>query len=267
MKLLLAGDIVGDTGRRAFAKIVARLKERGEADVVIANAENAAGGKGLTGPLAQELFKAGADALTLGDHAWDRKELPNYLETEPRVLRPANFPPGCPGRGLATLDTDWGKVTVINLIGRTFMRPNDCPFRVAEDLLKNSALLGKTIVVDMHAEASSEKVVLGRLLDGRVTCVFGTHTHVQTSDERLLPRGAAYITDLGMTGARDSALGRDLDSVAFMIRTSRPSPFKVATGDPVLEGVIVDVDARTGKARGIRRLRESVKNESMVLGP
>ncbi len=256
MKLLMAGDIAGGTGRRAFAKVVRRLKASGEADFVIANAENAAGGKGLTGPLAEELFAAGADVLTLGDHAWDKKELPNYLETEHRVLRPANFAPGCPGRGHVTLETAWGKLTVVNVVGRTFMRPSDCPFRTVDAILKGAELLGKTIVVDMHAEATSEKIVMGRYLDGRATCVAGSHTHVQTSDERILPRGTAYITDLGMTGARDSALGRDLDSVTFMITTGRPATFKVATGDPVLEGVVVDVDGRTGKARGIVRIRE-----------
>ena len=257
MKILMAGDIVGSPGRRAFAQVVARLKQAGRADFVVANAENSAGGKGLSGPVAEELFAAGADVITLGDHAWDQKELIPYLDRETRVTRPANFAPGCPGRGCATVAGPEGtRVTVINLVGRVFMNNYDCPFRTVDALLKKEPDLGRVILVDMHAEATSEKVVIGRYLDGRVSCVVGTHTHVQTSDETILPKGTAYITDLGMTGAKDSALGRDLASVTQKMLTGMPAKFEVARDDLMLEDVLVDVDERNGQARSIRRLRE-----------
>lgn len=260
MKILMAGDIVGSPGRRAFAQVVARLKQAGKADFVVANAENAAGGKGLSGALAEELFGAGADVLTLGDHTWDQKEIVPYLEREPRVVRPANFAPGCPGRGCVTVEgAGKVRVTVISLVGRVFMNNYDCPFRTADALLKKEPDLGRIVLVDMHAEATSEKIVMGRYLDGRVSAVVGTHTHVQTSDESLLPKGTAFITDLGMTGAKDSALGRDLASVTQMMLTGMPVKFEVAKDDLALEGVIVDVDERTGRANSIKRLRESVQ--------
>mgnify|MGYP000518930144 CR=1 FL=1 len=259
MKILMAGDIVGAPGRRALALTVARLKAAGRVDFVVANAENAAGGKGLTGPLAEELFAAGADVLTLGDHAWDQKELAAYLEREPRVVRPANFAPGCPGRGLTTVTGPGGEpVTVINLVGRVFMNNYDCPFRTVDALLRRETNLGRVILVDLHAEATSEKIVMGRYLDGRVSAVVGTHTHVQTSDETVLPGGTAYITDLGMTGPQGTAIGRDLQSVVQMLLTGMPAKFEVGRGDPALEGVLLDVDERTGRARAVKRLREPV---------
>jgi 2',3'-cyclic-nucleotide 2'-phosphodiesterase len=260
MKILMAGDIVGAPGRRAFAQAVARLKQAGKVDFAVANAENAAGGKGLSGALAEELFAAGADVLTLGDHTWDQKEIVPYLEREPRVVRPANFAPACPGHGCVTVEGP-GKVrvTVISLVGRVFMNNYDCPFRTADALLKKEPDLGRIVLVDLHAEATSEKIIMGRYLDGRVSAVVGTHTHVQTSDETLLPKGTAFITDLGMTGAKDSALGRDLASVTQMMLTGMPAKFEVAQNDCVLEGVIVDVDERTGRASGIKRLREPVQ--------
>lgn len=256
MKLLMVGDIVGAPGRRAFEKVVEKLKKQGEADFVVANAENSAGGRGLTGPLAEEIFKAGADVITLGDHVWDRKELRPYLDTQEKVIRPANLAPGCPGRGMTVLGTDWGKVAVINLVGRVFMGPVDCPFRKADLLLGGLAGDVMIKIVDLHAEATSEKIVMGRYLAGRVSCVAGTHTHVQTSDEKILDGGTAYITDLGMTGPVDSALGRDLEQVTQMILSGMPDPFKVGHGEAVLEGIMVDVDRKTGRAESIRRIRE-----------
>ncbi len=255
MNILMAGDIVGGVGRRAFAKVVREYKERGRADFVVANAENAAGGKGLTGVLAEELFAAGADVLTLGDHAWDQKELSGYLQGERRLLRPANFAPGCPGRGHVTVESGQGKVTVINLVGRTFMRPSDCPFRAVDAILSAPEARGRIVLVDMHAEATSEKIAMGRYLDGRVTCVAGTHTHVQTSDETVLPHGTAYLTDLGITGPKDSVLGREAESVLFMIKTGMHAAFKVAKRDPVLEGLWLDVDMATGAVRSLSRVR------------
>lgn len=254
----MVGDISGSAGRLAFEKVVARFREQRRADFVVANAENAAGGRGITREIAAELFKAGADVLTLGDHVWDQKGTEALLASEPRLVRPANLPPGTPGTGCATVASPWGPVTVICLVGRTFMKPNDCPFRTVEAILERRAELGRVILVDMHAEATSEKIVIGRYLDGRVSCVAGTHTHVQTSDETVLPKGTAYITDLGMTGSKDSALGRDLKSVTHMFLTGMPSKWDTAKDDVVLEGMIVTVDEATGKAKSVKRIRESV---------
>lgn len=255
MKILMVGDIVGSPGRTMFARVATRMKESGAADFVMANAENAAGGRGITERLAGELLAAGADVLTLGDHTWDQKEIVTMLETSPRVIRPVNFAPGCPGRGYTTVDVGATPVTVINAIGRVFMNAYDCPFRTIDRILSGSDC-GKVVLVDLHAEATSEKIVMGRYLDGRVSAVAGTHTHVQTSDERVLPGGTAYMTDLGMTGARDSALGRDLESVTSMFLTGLPAAFKTARDDVVLEGMLVEVDATSGRARKVRRIRE-----------
>jgi len=262
MKVLLVGDIVGEPGRRAFTDIVARLRAEGRCDLAIVNAENAAGGRGLTRPLAEELFEAGADVITMGDHVWDQKELRTYLEQESRIVRPYNMPPGCPGKGYTTINSDFGPISVVNLVGRVFMgsNPNDCPFRAADQLLNSGMLPEGPIFVDFHAEATSEKIVLGRYLDGRVTCFTGTHTHVQTSDECILPAGTAYITDLGMTGAKDSAIGRDLKSITQMFLTGMPSPFKVATDDVHLEGLIVEVKRQARLATAVERIRLKLEN-------
>lgn len=258
MKVLLSGDIVGAPGRFAFAQITTRLKAQGAVDFVIANAENAAGGKGLTPNVATELFAAGADVLTLGDHTWDQKELVSYINVEPRILRPANFAPGCPGRGIYTCDTPHGKISIVNLVGRVFMPPFDCPFRCADVLLANRESLGRTVIVDIHAEATSEKMALGRYLDGRVSAVVGTHTHVQTADEQILPNGTAYLTDLGMTGPKDSIIGRDVESILKKFLTGLPVPFKVADENSSFEGVLLDIDPQNGRARTIKRIREFV---------
>ncbi|MDP6523744.1 MAG: TIGR00282 family metallophosphoesterase [Kiritimatiellia bacterium] len=258
MKVLMVGDIVGAPGRRAFAWVAGRMKQSGKVDFIVANAENAAGGKGLTEPLAEELLAAGADVITLGDHTWNQRAIYPYLDREERVIRPANFAPGCPGRGCTTVPTNHGDVTVVNLVGRVFMNPYDCPFRAVDSLIGKGPSTGRTVLVDMHAEATSEKIVMGRYLDGRVSCIVGTHTHVQTSDEVILPGGTAYLTDLGMTGPKDSAIGRELDAVLETFLTGMPSKFKVASDDIVLEGAIVNVDDSTGKATGIKRVRERV---------
>ena len=259
MNVLMVGDIVGGPGRTIFARYVGGLKRRGEVDVVVANAENAAGGKGLSRVLADELFAAGADVITLGDHAWDQKDIVAYIGAERRLIRPANFAPGCPGRGFVTIDTPKGRVTVMNLVGRVFMPPFDCPFRTADAILGKEPALGKVILVDMHAEATSEKLAIGRYLDGRVSAVVGTHTHVQTSDEALLPKKTAYITDLGMTGPKDSVLGRDLPSVMAKFLTGMPSKFEIADKDVMLEGAWIDIDEQTGRARRISRIRERLE--------
>ncbi len=256
MNILMVGDIVGSPGRRIFARCVGQMKERGALDFVVANAENSAGGKGITRSVAEELFAAGADVLTMGDHTWDQKEIVALLERERRLIRPANFAPGCPGRGIVTVDSPKGRVTVINLVGRVFMPVTDCPFRTADALLGKEPNLGKVILVDMHAEATSEKMAMGRYLDGRVSAVVGTHTHVQTSDESLLPRKTAYLTDLGMTGPKDSILGRDLQSVMSKFMTGMPAKFEIAEQNISLEGALIEVDEATGRAARISRVRE-----------
>jgi metallophosphoesterase (TIGR00282 family) len=256
MNILMVGDMVGAPGRKIFARVVGQMKGRGAVDVVVANAENSAGGKGITRVIAGELFDAGADVVTLGDHTWDQKEIAQYLDIEKRLIRPANFAPACPGRGIVTVDTPKGRVTVINLIGRVFMPPMDCPFRAVDALLAKEPNMGKVILVDMHAEATSEKVAMGRHLDGRVSAVVGTHTHVQTSDEIIMPKKTAYITDLGMTGPKDSIIGRDYPSVMGKFLTGMPSKFEIAETNVALEGVLIDVDETTGKARKITRVRE-----------
>lgn len=255
MKVLVVGDIVGSPGRNAFKSIVRDLRDAGRVDIVVVNAENSAGGRGMTRAIGEELFEAGADVITLGDHVWDQKEMRSYLQEERRVIRPLNMPPACPGRGYTTIETAFGPLSVISLIGRVFLQPNDCPFRVADQLLNSKVLPSGPIIVDIHAEATSEKIVLGRYLDGRVTCVFGTHTHVQTSDDVILPGGSAYITDLGMTGAKDSAIGRDLASITSRFLTGIADPFKVATKDVVLEGAIIAAERGALKADSIERLR------------
>lgn len=257
--ILMVGDIVGGPGRKVFARLAGQMKQRGEVDVVIANAENAAGGKGANRAVAEELLNAGADVLTMGDHTWDQKEIVQLLAVERRIIRPANFAPACPGRGIVSVDTRKGRVTVINLVGRVFMPVTDCPFRAVDALLAKEPNLGKVILVDMHAEATSEKLAIGRYLDGRVTAVVGTHTHVQTSDECILPKKTAYLTDLGMTGGKDSILGRDLASVLSKFVTGMPAKFEIAENDVMLEGALIDVDETTGKARKITRVRERLE--------
>jgi metallophosphoesterase (TIGR00282 family) len=254
----MVGDIVGGPGRRAFVRLVPAWKEKGTVDAVVANAENAAGGKGLTRSVAEELFDAGADVIVLGDHAWDQKDIIPHIAGERRLVRPANFAPGCPGRGVTTVDTPHGRLSVVSLVGRVFMPPAECPFRTADALLGKEPNLGKVIAVDVHAEATSEKIALGWYLDGRVSAVAGTHTHVQTSDERVLPKKTAYITDLGMTGPRDSVIGREKKAILEKFVTGMPTKFEIAEDDVVLEGAIVEVDETTGHARRITRVRESV---------
>lgn len=256
--VLIAGDIVGAPGRRAFAQVATRFKERGQVDFVIANAENAAGGSGITQALAEELLAAGADVLTLGDHTWRQKQIMREIGHVERLLRPANFTPDCPGRGSISVQTKAGSIMVINLIGRVFMDPVDCPFRKVDELIGKASRDGKMVFVDMHAEATSEKIAMGRHLDARVSAVTGTHTHVQTADERILPGGTAYITDIGMTGSKDSVLGREYEPVVQSFVTGLPAHFDVATENVVLEGVLVRVDEKTGRARDITRLQESV---------
>lgn len=259
MRLLFIGDIVGRPGREAVKACLRSLVRRHEIELTIANAENAAGGMGITEAVAEELLQAGVDVLTTGNHVWRQRDAAAYLEAEPRVLRPANFPPGAPGRAAGLFTTrDNNRVAVLNLQGRTFMEPIDCPFRAADQEIEG--LRGRTnvIVVDMHAEATSEKVAMGWYLDGRVSAVVGTHTHVQTADERILPQGTAYLTDVGMTGPRDSVLGVKVRPVIERFLTGMPSRFELA-GEPLaLNGAVLSVDPETGSAQSVLRVIEYV---------
>ncbi len=269
MRILFIGDVVGKPGRRAVTRLLPTYRDRVGLDFVAANAENAAGGSGLTPALAKELFAAGVDCLTMGDHVFRRREVVPLLETDTRVLRPANYVVRASGKGVTVLPSAEGvPVGVINLQGRTFMAPIDSPFAAVERTLELLAGSARVILVDFHAEATSEKIAMGRLLDGRVTAVIGTHTHVTTADETVLPGGTAYITDVGMTGPHDSVLGRRADRVLEALLTQMPTRFEVAAGDVRLSAVLIEADAQTGRARSIERvslcLEEAVEAEAPV---
>lgn len=257
MKILFIGDIVGEPGRKAFIEFIPGMKARGEADFVVANGENAAGGSGITEKIAQELFSVGCDVITLGDHAWDRKELYPYLTNNPRVLRPANFSRRAPGHGSCVIEGPGGiKVGVVMLLGRTFIKyTTDCPFHAADDILTEMRKQTPVIFVDIHAEATSEKVAMGWYLDGRASAICGTHTHIQTADEKILPGGTAYITDVGMTGPYDSVIGQEKEGIIERYLTGLPNKFTVASGKGTLCGALIDVDEKTGRARSIARVK------------
>jgi metallophosphoesterase (TIGR00282 family) len=243
------------------------LISRYEIGFTIANGENAAGGLGITPAVADELLEAGADALTTGNHVWHHKAFVEYAGAEFRVIRPANYPPRTPGRGAHVYETPHsGRIGLLSLAGRVFMEPLDCPFRAADREIE--ALRGKTdmIVVDIHAEATSEKVALGWYLDGRVAAAIGTHTHVQTADERVLPKGTAYITDAGMTGPRDSVIGIKQNRIIERFLTGMPTRFEVAAGPVVLNAVVVAIDDETGRARSIERVMEVIEAEEQEAG-
>ncbi len=256
MRILFVGDVVGKPGRRALVQALPALVGGEEVDLVVANGENAAGGIGITSRTAEEIFSAGVDFITTGNHVWKKKEVFDYLEAEPRIVRPANFPPGAPGRGAALVETKGGvSVGVINLQGRVFMEAIECPFRVALQEVERLKARSAVILVDFHAEATSEKIALGWYLDGKVSAVVGTHTHVQTSDERLLPGGTAYISDVGMTGPTDSVIGMRYQPILQRFLTGLPHPFEVASKRVELQGVLIEVDEASGRALGIRRVK------------
>lgn len=256
MRILFISDIVGDPGRKAVARHLQPLREKYSPALVIANGENSAGGFGITPRVAEELMEMGIDLLTSGNHIWDKREIEEYINKEDRLLRPANFPPGVPGYGSALISARNGvKVGVINLMGRIFMLPIDCPFRKAEVEVDNLKRQGaKVIIIDFHAEATSEKISLARHLDGKVTAVLGTHTHVQTADEKVLSGGTAFITDVGMTGPHDSVIGVTAELAISRFLTQKPTRFDTAKGVGTLEAVVVTADPHTGKATGIERL-------------
>jgi 2',3'-cyclic-nucleotide 2'-phosphodiesterase len=258
MRILFIGDIFGKPGREIVRRGLPALTEQHAIDVVIANVENSAAGFGVTGDIADALLGYGIDVMTSGNHIWDKKEVLDYIPRQPKLLRPANFPAGVPGRGTYLARTRTGEpIGVVNVMGRVFMAPLDDPFAVAAREIE--ALRGKTrvIIVDMHAEASSEKIAMAWHLDGRATAVVGTHTHVQTADERLLPKGTACITDVGMTGPHDSIIGVTVEAALSRFVTGMPSRFEAATGPGRLNAVIITADPSTGKASGIERLNLS----------
>lgn len=255
MRVLFVGDIFGRPGRAVAKQAVPLIRREEKIDLVVANAENAAGGNGLTAKTVEELYSAEIDCLTSGNHHWDKKEIISYESSRGgKLLRPLNYPPGTPGAGSAILSLGDGSTCgVISLAGRLFMKPIDCPFRVGEEEALKLRNETNTVLVDFHAEATSEKQAFAYFMDGRVSAVFGTHTHVQTADERVLPEGTAYITDVGMTGPFDSVIGIRKDQAIGKFLTQLPGRFDVAKGDVRLQAVIVDIDEE-GKAQSIRRL-------------
>jgi 2',3'-cyclic-nucleotide 2'-phosphodiesterase len=260
VNILFIGDVVGKPGRRVLAQMLPALRREFSADFVIANGENSAGGFGITPETLDDLLSAGVDVVTGGNHTWQAREIYTLLENSPRLLRPANYPPGTPGRGSGVFRSSGsapGTVAVLNLEGRVFMQPLASPFEVAREEAERLSQDAKVIVVDMHAEATSEKIALGWYLDGRVSAVIGTHTHVQTADERIFPEGTAFISDAGMTGPRDSVIGMGRDEVLQRFLTLLPVRFDVASGPAQLNGVVVDVDEGTGRARRIQRVNRT----------
>jgi metallophosphoesterase (TIGR00282 family) len=256
VNVLLIGDIMGEPGRKALARLLPKLTVQRRIDVVIGNGENVAGGFGITPDLVDELFDLGLSVITTGNHAWDKKEILDFFPREPRLLRPANYPDGVPGKGSYVLTASNGEpLGVLQLMGRAFMPTIDCPFQVAKKEVERLKALAPAIVVDMHAEASSEKMAMGHFLDGAVTAVVGTHTHVQTADEQILPKGTAYITDIGMTGPLHSVIGIKKELAIDKFLTGMPRRFEVASGPVVFCAVLVELDARLGKALSIERIR------------
>ncbi len=254
MNILFVGDVFASAGRRILADHLADIIEAQRIDLAIANAENAAGGFGLTPAIAEDLFAMGLDVLTSGNHVWDRRELHEYLNRQPRLLRPANYPAGNPGRGVAVVRARNGvECAVMNLQGRTYMASTDCPFRAADAIIAGLDPAVKVRFVDFHAEVSSEKMAMGWYLDGRVSAVVGTHTHIPTADTRILPGGTAYQTDVGMTGPYDSVIGVQKDIILERFLTALPVRMEAAKGTPELHAVIAGVDPETGKAVSFRR--------------
>lgn len=257
MKVLMIGDVVAKPGRLAVLERIQDLREQHDIDLAMMNAENLAGGFSITPSLGEQLFKAGIDVMTSGNHIFDKREAIDYIDRQPRLLRPANYPPGTPGNGLWTGEVKGVKVAVLNFMGRVFMPPSDDPFRAADDLLRSLPAETRVRIVDFHAEATSEKVALGWFLDGRVSAVVGTHTHVQTADERILPQGTAYLTDVGMTGSYSGVIGMDKSDVIERFTSAIGKRAEHSKGEARICAVVIDIDEETGRARGIERINVS----------
>ncbi len=255
MKILMVGDVVGKTGRYFFMEQTLELKQTHKIDMVVVNGENAAHGNGLTPQIFDELIRGGADVVTSGNHIWDNPKIMEIIDIEPFLLRPANYPEDAPGKGFCIFPVGKKNIGVINLSGRTFMPPIDCPFRLAEKMLTFMQKNCDVILIDFHAEATSEKIAFAHLFDGRVTAVVGTHTHVQTADEKILPKGTAYISDLGMVGAENSVLGMMIEPVIKRFVTGRPSKFDVAKGAAVYCALLINIDNKTDRAVRVERIQ------------
>lgn len=255
MRVLMIGDVVGKAGRQAVLERLPRLRSAHSVDFVVCNAENAAAGIGITSDIARTFLDSGIHVLTLGNHAWGKREVYTYMDEEARLLRPANYPPGVPGQGYGVFSSPGGPIGVVSLQGRTFMDPVDDPFRAIDTILETLQLKTRVVFIDFHAEATSEKQAFGWYVDGRVSAVVGTHTHVQTADERILPGGTAYLTDVGMTGPVDSIIGMKRDIILSRFTSLLPARFEVAEGEAQLCGVLIDVDTATGHATHIQRVQ------------
>lgn len=256
MKFLFIGDIVGKTGRNATKNLLPSVVDKYKIDLVIANGENAAGGFGITEKVVSEIFSYGVHVITTGNHVWDKKEFIPHISKEDKVLRPLNYPPGVPGFGSLIYSVRGNiPVAVVNLSGRVFMGNMDCPFRVGKDAIEKLHAETKIIIIDFHAEATSEKIAFGHFMDGKVSAVIGTHTHVQTADETILPNGTAYITDVGMTGPSDSVIGIEKEQIILRFLTNMPMRFETAKGEGVFSAVIVETDEDSGKSTAIQRLQ------------
>ena len=255
MKVLCIGDVFGKPGREAVVQLLPALKKQRKIDFVIANAENSAGGFGLTPAIAQELYQAGTDVLTSGNHIFDNPQVNQIIDADPNLLRPANYPPGVPGRGHGFYKVHGMTVSVLNLSGRVFIKEYDNPFTIGLEEVKKIREQTPIIILDMHAEVTSEKIAMGWYLDGMISALVGTHTHIQTADEHVLPGGTAYISDLGMTGPYDSVIGIKKEIIIKRFLTQMPVRFEVATGDVKLCGVLIDIEETTGKATSIERIQ------------
>jgi len=266
MRILFIGDIFGRPGRELARRAIGALRKYHGVELVVANVENAAAGFGVTRDLAESLLDDGVDVMTSGNHIWDKKEALDYIQLEPRLLRPANLPAGVPGRGVHVARAAGEPVAVVNVMGRVFMTPIDDPFAVINRELTALAGEARVVLVDFHAEATSEKLAMGWYLDGRVTAVVGTHTHVQTADERVLPGGTAYITDAGMTGPHDSIIGIETGAALQRFLTGLPARFEAATANPRFNGVVIDADPATGRARTIERLDLTARDLDAIVG-
>src|SRR6202163_5001013 len=268
LTILFLGDVVGEPGRNAVIARLPQLKEQHGIDFTIVNGENAAGGRGITGKITIELLRAGASVITTGDHVWDQKDVVAFLNLEPRLLRPVNYPAGAPGGGSIVLETVKGKVGVIDVQCRTFMQPIlENPFHTVEETVAKMREETKNIVVDVHGETTSEKIALGRFLDGKVSAVIGTHTHVQTADEQIFPGGTAFMCDAGMCGPVNSILGRAIEPIMNRFISNMPAPFPVAAGEVRLRGALIEIDERNGRARRITRVDEAGPVEAVSAEP
>ena len=265
LRLLFLGDVVGEPGRKAVIQNLSKIREHWSIDFIVVNGENSAGGRGITPKISIDLLRAGAAVVTTGDHVWDQKEIIEYFPTEPRLLRPLNYPEGTPGHGSVVLETKKGKVGVLQVQGRTFTQPSlENPFLALEEEVAKLREETKVLFVDAHGETTSDKIALGRWMDGKVSAVIGTHTHVQTADEEIFPGGTAFLCDAGMCGPAESILGRQIEAVLYRFRTSMPTRFPIAKGEVRLCGALVDINIESGKAEKIERFRQQCDLEGVL---